>query len=82
LEKTLELGESGVESGLAQFLARLLPLLRGKMPLKRDRLLGVERLEIAISRVLLEPMQRLGGRINGRLAVTPRSPLETRNTGA
>lgn len=54
---------------LAQFLPGTLPLLFGKMPLKGNSLLKVKGLEITEFVMYLETVQRLGSRINGRLAV-------------
>jgi hypothetical protein len=69
LEEAFQLCVIGIEGRFAQSLARLFGLLLGKLPLECNRLFGVKRLEVFVSRIFLEPSKRLRSRIYGRLAV-------------
>jgi hypothetical protein len=70
LKKALDLGESRMQGRLAQFLTGSLPSVLGKVPLKRNRLLEMERLEITIAGVSFKAAQSLRGCIDREYSVT------------
>jgi len=68
LKEPLERRKRCVQSRLAQALAGPLALLASQVFLERNRLLDMERLEVTVTGVDLETMQRLCNGVHGRLA--------------
>ena len=68
-EEPLQGGQGGVQRRLAQRLAAPVAPLVGKVALERLGLLDMERLEVLVPGIGLEPGNRLRHRIDGLLAV-------------